>query len=498
MYFNYSTLIRLLSIAATAAALLLLSGCANREERIASALTKADQARQRNETSEALLILGKAALKNPDSAALQEALGNTQLEDNDPQSAISSYAKAIELDADRQRLWVSIAELNIRLGEELAATQALDNYLDHFPDDFLAWKNYAALQEELGDLNAAIKAYLEWNRIRPSAGPALKLGHLFNKMGNTPQARSWISQAAAYVNDPGAKDALAALIELEINIQQYLPASTWLEQYDSRYGTATTDPRIQSAKVTIGKWRQAQQEIADAAALLEERRKAFERQTEEARLNEEKARLEHEALLAEADQRSENDPPNSPIILDENRSETVGETASLNKEPTALVNADADAALSSSGADYLEAARSAVDRSDTTEAIDLYWRALGPESDNASIWFELAQVYMDNREWLDAEACILEAKRREPRSPAIASSYLLIIAQTQNPAKAVREAEALINLFPRDPSIALANAQLLRKANAPRQRIIDAYRDFLTKAEPGAKGFDEATGYLGQ
>ncbi len=508
MYTSHPFAQRLPQIAILAVVLTILYGCANREERINRALNQADQARQRNETSEALKILGKAALKNPDSAALLEALGHTQLEDNDLQSAIETYTKTIDLDPGRERLWVNIAELNNRLGEKLAAAQALENYLEGFPDDFLAWKNYAALQEERGDFNAAIKANLEWNRIRPSAGPALNLGYLFNKMGNPPQARSWISQAAAYVNDPGAKDALAALIELEIGLQQYMPASTWLDQYDSRYGKSSTDPRILKARDTIEKWRQAQKEIAEAAAEIERKRKQLEEQTLEARLQEEKARREREALMAQQAQNAEvaaNDDPTivdeSPTIVDETEPEPVTVDASnlVEKPPLALVEPDDSPSVPEvTEVDYLEAARSAVDRSDSMEAIDLYWRALGPGSENPVIWYELGNVYIENRNWLDAEACILEAKRRDPRSPAIASAYLSIIAQTQTPSKAVREAEALVNLFPREASVLLAYARLLKKANAPRSRISEAYDDFLNQASSGMEGVEEANAYLGR
>ena len=318
MHKTYSIAKRLSYIATIAGTLSILSGCANREERINLALNEADQARQRNETSEALKILGKAALKNPESASLLEALGHTHLEDNDLQSAISTYSKAIEIDPGRERLWVNIADLNIRLGEELAAAQALENYLEGFPEDFLAWKNYANLQEQRGVLNAAIEAYLEWNRIRPSAGPALKLGYLFNKMGNPPQARSWISQAAAYVNDPGAKEALAALIELEIDLQQYMPASTWLEQYDSRYGPGSADPRIVRARDTIGKWRKAQQDIAEAAAEIERKRKELEDQALSERLQGEKVRREREALIAQQSLVAGANANNNPAFLDVN------------------------------------------------------------------------------------------------------------------------------------------------------------------------------------
>ena len=483
MHKTYSIAKRLSYIAIIAGTLSILSGCTNREERINRALNEADQARQRNETSEALKILGKAALKNPESASLLEALGHTHLEDNDLQSAISTYSKAIEIDPGRERLWVNIADLNIRLGEELAAAQALENYLEGFPEDFLAWKNYANLQEERGDLNAAIKAYLEWNRIRPSAGPALKLGYLFNKMANPPQARSWISQAAAYVSDPGAKDALAALIELEIDLQQYTPASTWLEQYDSRYGPGGADPRIVRARDTIGKWRKAQQDIAEAAAEIERKRKELEDQALSARRQGEKARREREALIAQQALVAGANANNNPALEE--------------KPPVALVDTSDDPPPSIvSDVDYLEAARSAVDREDSMEAIDLYWRALGPGSENPVIWHELANVYIETKNWLDAEACILEAKRRDPRSPIIASAYLTIVAQTQAPSKAVREAEALVNLFPRKASVSLAFARLLRKANAPRSRISDAYDNFLSAAAPGAEGIKEATTYL--
>ena len=142
-------------------ALSLLAACSSREERISRAISKADEARQRDETSNALTILGKAALKNPDTASLQEALGNTYLEANDPLSAIESFEKAIELDTNRQQLWVTVADLYERLGENLKSLESLTTYLQSFPDDFLAWKHHGSIQETRGELNDAIQSYLE-------------------------------------------------------------------------------------------------------------------------------------------------------------------------------------------------------------------------------------------------------------------------------------------------------------------------------------------------
>ena len=493
---------RIFTVAICAAALLALSGCANREERISRALNKADEARQKNETSEALKILAKAAMKNPDSAALQEAIASTQLEANDPQAAAEAFIHAIELDPSRSRLWVHVAELRTRLSEADSAAAAFENYLEKFPDDFLAWKNYAQLQIARGDSNSAIKATLEWNRIRPSTGPALELGQLFKASGNTPQARSGISQAAAYAEDPRAKNALATLIELEISLQQYLPASTWLDQYDSRYGADNSDPRIQTARYTIGNWRQAQVDLAETATRLEEKRRELEQLALDAQIKEEKARLEHEALLA--DQARAMARPNSIEKTPDTTEATSGfdaedtEVANANgeKEPVDLVDTLEPDFAAPPATDFLSSAREAAAIADYTTAIDLYWRALGPASDDPKIWHELARIYMDNRNWLDAEACILEAKRRSPRSANIAASYLNVISQTQVPVRTVQEAEALINLFPQNAPISLALAQTLRKANAPRSRVAQAYEDFLGKAGPGTEGYDEATRYL--
>lgn len=483
-------------VASCLLAFFVLTGCASREERISKALNKADLARQKNELAEALSILGKAAMKIPDSAALHEAIANTRLENDDPQNAADSFAKAIELDATRQRLWIRIADIRDKLGENEAATNALENYLDAFPNDFLAWKNIARLKEQSGDQDGAIKAILEWNRIRPSAAPALKLGQLFKQSGNYAQARSWISQAAAYTNDSGAQDALAALIELEINLQQYLPASTWLDQYDARYGSGNADPRIASARETIGKWRQAQEEIAAAAARLEEKRLELERQALEAQQREEEARKEREALLAEQARIAEEALANSQSNVD-SPSEALDEPIAGNDDPVFLTDDPSPGASADvPETDYVASARKAVAAEDYTTAVDLYWRALGPDSENAEIWYELSGLYVETRNWLDAEACILEAKRRAPRSAPIAARYLSVIAQTQTLARVAQEAQALINLFPRDASLPLTLARALRAANAPRSRIADAYQDFLSKASSGDESFEEASEYV--
>ena len=321
-------------------------------------------------------------------------------------------------------------------------------------------------------------------------------------MGNDPQARSWISQAAAYTSDPQARDALASLINLEIQLQQYLPASTWLEQYDERYGANPSDPRTQEARSTIGRWRRAQREIAEAAAELERKRQELEQQAIEARRQQEQAQREREVLIAAQETGPEIDvPANDDAIPNSLPTESSPEGFGVEKPPVALADSPDTTepqSIEMPEVDYLSQARSAKDNEDLPTAIDLYWRALGPNSENAEIWFELASVYEESRNWLDAEACILEAKRRDPTSPIIAQSYLSIISQTQNANRVIEEAEALANLFPRSAPISLILAQTLRGTNAPRSRVSQAYENFLQKAAPSETGVEEARAYLGR
>ncbi len=230
---------------------------------------------------------------------------------------------------------------------------------------------------------------------------------------------------------------------------------------------------------------------------MRESAKELEDQALSARLQEEKARREREALIAQQALAAEASA-NNPDLLDESPTpnNAIGIDAELSsdavleeKPPVALVETDDNPATPIvSDVDYLEAARSAVDRADSMEAIDLYWRALGPGSENPVIWYELADVYMEAQNWLDAEACILEAKRRDPRSPIIVSAYLTIVAQTQAPSKAVREAEALVNLFPREPSVSLAYARLLKKPTRQDRESPTHTTIFSVKRHPARKG----------
>lgn len=463
----------------------MLAGCASRDERIASTLRKADEAIDKDDFAAALKILEKAGLKYDDSPVVQEALANAYADSGDLNKASESFKKVIQLDPQKARLWARIGEIYTRLERNTEAIDSFKSYLESHSNDFLAWKNITLLHEREGEISAAINAALKWNNLRPSSSPALKLGALFQLSDNIPQARSWYSQGAAYKDDSDAHESLIRLIDLEIRLQQYLPAETWITAYEQRYADELPDGRIENAKTMLAKWKQAQIDIAEAAKRLEEQRKELERKRIEAAQREAEARRQREAYAEAQKNQAE---------------QAQGE--GIERAPTALAGND-DAITSSStstGSEKLDAllneAIRAMDTGDFQSAITTYWLALGEDAGDPQIWHSLAGAYMASESWSDAEACLLEAKRRAPRNATIAADYLSVISNTQSAAKWSSEALALQRLFPQNARITLLVAQSLRKANASPSKISRAYNDFLQLASPEMEGYQEAYNYL--
>ncbi len=466
-------------------ALGMLVGCSSREERIASALRKADAAIDEEDFEEAAKLLEKAAIKYEDSSSVHESLANVYESLGDLGKAAETFKEVIELDSKKGHLWVRVGEIYTRLERNAEAIESFKSYLESHSNDFLAWKNITLLHEREGEISAAINAALKWNNLRPSSSPALKLGSLFQISDNIPQARSWYSQGAAYKGDPDARESLTRLIDLEIRLQQYLPAETWLKAYQQRYANEMPDGRIENAKTMLAKWKQAQEDIALAAKRLEQQRRDLERRREEAAQREEEARKQREAYLAEQKNLAEQQQGDG-----------------IEKAPTALSNdgsgldVNSDSTSNSKVDTLLQTAKASYDAGDFQAAIGTFWLALGEDANDPEIWHMLANAYMENESWSDAEACLLEAKRRAPRSADIAADYLSTISHTQSASKWSSEAQALQRLFPQDARISLLLAQSLRKANASRSKILRAYNDFLQLASPDMDGYQEATSYL--
>lgn len=470
-----------------AASLLYLSGCASREERIQKLQLEASDALFEDQSERAISILSKGLNKYPDSNEIRIALSRALVGSGDIAQSVILLQDAIKQDPTRDELWVKIGELEAQRGESLAAIQAFESYLINHGDDFLAWKAVTIESEKAGNLTSAIKAATRWNRITPSAAPALKLGELFLKTSNIPQARSWLSQGAAYAKSSAAQDALAELIKLEVTLKQLQQAAIWLKTYEQRYGSNNSDPRIQESMAVLENWKRARQELADAAAIIEGERRELEKRAVEER----EAQLRETQLAVTTTTTTEVQPdtePETPASNDRPPETLFASTTEVTETTTAQPE---QVALSS-----YESAMAAHESGDYDEAISLLWELVGENAGNAQLWYHLSTAYYAQQNWLDAEACVLEAKRRAPRSAQVAHQYARTISKTQSTVRALEEIKALRLLFPRHPGIAFTLAKALRDGKAARIVISSAYQDFLTIASRNDFGYEEATRYV--
>lgn len=468
---------------------LLVAGCASRDERIRRAIGKAETALLEDDAPRAVEILSKAAEKYANSPEVHQELGDALVVVGEAAQAAEAYRQAIELDRERSELWVKIADQRMSLGQNREAIEAFKAYLNAHPNDFLAWKNLSQLYTDLGRYLEALKAADEWNNLRPSPSSQLQMGRLSFLNNNVAQARLWYGQAIEKPSHPAAREALIELIDVELSLQQYSAVEELIARYDQTYGEPST--KVQLAKAAITKWRKTQEEIAQAARELEEERRALEAQQAAARQREEELRRARERGLAGTGgngtgRASPRETPRPPEAQAEREATAGAARPSEGRAPAA----------SSEALPQLAQARQAAEQGRYREAIDLYWEVLGQNAENARVWHELARAYMEVESWYDAEACILEAKRRDPRSEQIAATYLAIIGRTQGADRVLSEAASLRQLFPRSETVALAMARALRETEAGRGAARQAYEAFLRLSGPGAPGYDEARDFL--
>jgi len=121
---------------------------------------------------------------------------------------------------------------------------------------------------------------------------------------------------------------------------------------------------------------------------------------------------------------------------------------------------------------------------DSKGAAIAYWKAVGQDDSRSDLWLKLTNAYRALREWPEAEACVLEARRRDRQNPDIEIVYLDIIRQTRPYDQFLDEIESSRSRYPQDPDIAILLANALSATGQDTIQAIRAYEDFLLLAPP--------------
>jgi cytochrome c-type biogenesis protein CcmH/NrfG len=131
-----------------------------------------------------------------------------------------------------------------------------------------------------------------------------------------------------------------------------------------------------------------------------------------------------------------------------------------------------------------------------SEAVEMLWRALGENDSMVEAWVELADCYRALGEFTPAEACILEARRRNPESIDVETTYLNIVRESQPPEIYLARVGAARARFPASANLAYVFARELASSEGDPARTVAAYEDFLLLADPRDPRRAEAAEFL--
>ncbi len=172
----------------------------------------------------------------PNEADLHVFLGLTFLRLRDPQAAVISIKRAIELNPNHvdARTLLGYVELEIR-GDTAAAIKEYRKVIELRPDSPEAFSNLAVAQKKQGDLDAAIVSLNKALELKPDhVGALTTRGGIFAELGRWSEARRDFEHALKI--DPRDDGALYGLSQALREAKEYSGAQSALSDLISRSG----------------------------------------------------------------------------------------------------------------------------------------------------------------------------------------------------------------------------------------------------------------------
>ena len=517
-----------------------LAGCKSPEEKKAAQIKDALSLSEKGSNAEALKMLEELATQYPDDIVILKSIGLIYKADGDAGMASLFLEQAyLQSPDDTELLFQTYQSLD---AAKQPASHLLEKLAERAPEAMTPelWTRLGQARQAANQVQPALDAFLkgvEPDKAKPAPESAAAIGQLFVKVGNLPQAESWLKMAADS-DDPNALTALFDLLEINLRQNNWADAETTIAQLDTQFPGAVEASQWQQARQELVRWRESQEEMKATLAKAQANKKAIETEARAATveietsqvvksdedsggsetvITEDKAQIIADMEAAEAmadapaieiaeeaddlieDNKSiASDPsitldttdPKTTAEVDYSQVATVEETA-VEQAPTPIVEAFPTSEAEpttvtpppSSPPQTVEelmadAETATLDR-DFKSAIRKYWTAISIANNRAEVWNLLSRAYLVDGQLNNAETTALEAVRLEPRRVAYTLDYLRVAQRSLAPEDFLAELETAYARFPVSPEITLSIARGHELISQDRSAARNLYLRFI-------------------
>lgn len=517
-----------------------LGGCKSPEEKKAAQIKDALSLSEKGSNAEALKMLEELATQYPDDIVILKSIGLIYKADGDAGMASLFLEQAyLQSPDDTELLFQTYQSLD---AAKQPASHLLEKLAERAPEAMTPelWTRLGQARQAANQVQPALDAFLKGvdpDKAKPAPESAAAIGQLFVKVGNLPQAESWLKMAADS-DDPNALTALFDLLEINLRQNNWADAEATIAQLDTQFPGAVEASQWQQARQELVRWRESQEEMKATLAKAQANKKAIETEARAATveietsqvvksdedsggsetvITEDKAQIIADMEAAEAmadapaieiaeeaddlieDNKSiASDPsitldttdPETTTEVDYSQVATVEETA-VEQAPTPIVEAFPTSEAEpttvtlpiSSPPQTVEelmadAETATLDR-DFKSAIRKYWTAISIANNRAEVWNLLSRAYLVDGQLNNAETTALEAVRLEPRRVAYTLDYLRVAQRSLAPEDFLAELETAYARFPVSPEITLSIARGHELISQDRSAARNLYLRFI-------------------
>jgi tetratricopeptide (TPR) repeat protein len=281
-----------------------LGACSHPEEKKAAQIKDALSLSKKGSTAEALKILEELASQYPDDIVILKSIGQIYSADGDADMASLFLEQAyLQSPKDTELLFQTYQSLE---AAKQPAEHLLEKLAEQAPEAMTPqlWTRLGQARQASKLVQPALDAYLKGidpNKAKPAPETAAAIGQLFVKVGNLPQAESWLKMAADK-DDPNALTALFGLLEINLRQKDWVDAEATIAQLDTQFPGAVEASQWEQARQELVRWRKSQDAMKEKLAKAEVDQKAAEAEAEAVAAATEATEA---AELVESDQDSE-------------------------------------------------------------------------------------------------------------------------------------------------------------------------------------------------